>query len=285
MGEKQRWSASELEALVACPVRWWIERRLRLRDLEPEPEPLTRGSVAHSILERVFRALEIKTADDLTAPDFWQRVHELLDTELDGHPLVFADPARGVIAQKRLANDLLRVLQRTFRTETDFVPTYFELSFGRDGDPYPPLILRDDVALVGRIDRVDVGPNQTAIVYDYKGQRVVESARWQRDGILQMPLYMLAVRELLGLNVCGGFYQPLAGGELRPRGVLLADVDPHRDVVKTDRVDEGRFNMLIDESVAHALTAIEGVRAGHLQPAPESCGVAGCCYPAVCYSG
>src|SRR3712207_8497262 len=42
---------------------------------------------------------------------------------------------------------------------------------------------------------------------------------------LQVALYMLAVRDVLGLRPAGGVYQPLKGKDRRPRGVLLKDLE------------------------------------------------------------
>ncbi len=41
--ERRLWSASGLQAWAGCPVRWFVERLLGAKDLEPEAEPLARG--------------------------------------------------------------------------------------------------------------------------------------------------------------------------------------------------------------------------------------------------
>ena len=56
----------------------------------------------------------------------------------------------------------------------------------------------------GVIDRVDVEPGDSgrAVVRDYKSggaRHEHQGARWGLDDQLQVALYMLAVRELLGL--------------------------------------------------------------------------------------
>ena len=75
------------------------------------------------------------------------------------------------------------------------------------------------------IDRVDVHPGsgRQAIVRDYKsGARRDEwqGARWRTDSQLQVALYMLAVRQLMGLEPVAGLYQPLGGNDLRGRGYI-----------------------------------------------------------------
>ena len=49
--EQSVWSASGLETWAGCPVRWFVERLLRADDLEPDPEAMVRGGLAHAVLE------------------------------------------------------------------------------------------------------------------------------------------------------------------------------------------------------------------------------------------
>src|SRR5205807_6840444 len=51
-------SAGALECYADCPVKWLVERELQPEPLEPEPEPMLRGSFMHAVLEDVLRRLE-----------------------------------------------------------------------------------------------------------------------------------------------------------------------------------------------------------------------------------
>ncbi len=62
------WSASGLETWVACPVKWFVQRLLRADDLDPDPEPLTRGSIAHDVLETTHRRLAERTGSGARDP-------------------------------------------------------------------------------------------------------------------------------------------------------------------------------------------------------------------------
>src|SRR6202034_3629417 len=55
------WSASSLEVWTGCPVKWFVERMLRAEDLEPEPEPLARGGLAHAALKDTLEGLRERT--------------------------------------------------------------------------------------------------------------------------------------------------------------------------------------------------------------------------------
>jgi RecB family exonuclease len=139
------------------------------------------------------------------------------------------------------------------------------------------------VRVRGRIDRVDVGANGEAVVYDYKGGRAPAGARWIRDGSIQVALYMRAVEELLHRQVVGGFYQPLTGEDLRPRGVLDGDADVGIECVPPDVFEHDRLRELMAAVVAAATTAAGEARRGELQPRPQTCAFrGGCMYPSIC---
>ena len=98
----------------------------------------------------------------------------------------------------------------------------------------------EDFAVAGKIDRIDTDPmfSAHALVQDYKSGKTAWTARQLNDeGRLQIPLYILAARELLGLEPIGGLYRALGPGG-GARGVVdrdAADVAPP-GLVKTDLV-------------------------------------------------
>src|SRR5205807_6689898 len=55
------WSASSLEVWISCPVRWLVERVLRAKALGPDPEPLSRGGLAHAGLRQRLAGLRDRT--------------------------------------------------------------------------------------------------------------------------------------------------------------------------------------------------------------------------------
>ena len=60
--EDRLWSASSLKLWADCPVRWFVERLLRAQDLDPDPEPLARGGLAHAALRDTLDGLRSATA-------------------------------------------------------------------------------------------------------------------------------------------------------------------------------------------------------------------------------
>ena len=130
---------------------------------------------------------------------------------------------------------------------------------------------------------MDAGPGGTAIVRDYKGRAVVGGAKWADQLQLQVALYLVAVRERLGLEPVAGLYQPLAGPKLAARGLVRDDV-PGR-YTRTDRVDAAGFEAALDAARELAERTAGDLRAGRLQPCPERCSSRGCRYPGICRAG
>jgi RecB family exonuclease len=137
--------------------------------------------------------------------------------------------------------------------------------------------------LRGRIDRVDVGGRGEAVVYDYKGRGVSPGTKWSALGELQVALYMRAVEALLGLRAVGGFYQPLSGADLRPRGVLDAEAGVEAECVPADRRTGAEVEALVTEAVTSARRAAAEAGRGELRARPQTCAFkGGCRYPTIC---
>jgi RecB family exonuclease len=185
---------------------------------------------------------------------------------------------------RRLEVDLVRYLEYAAHAGSAFRPSRFEVRFGMAEDPHPALELDGGaLRLAGRIDRIDTGPGGEAIVYDYKGKTATPQARWLEEGKLQIALYLLAVRQVLGLEPVGGLYQPLGGTDGRPRGAVLKAADPGLDTVKTDRVSDEDLDELLGRCAAAASDAVAQIRAGALEPAPDHCAYGGgCAHPTIC---
>ncbi|HEY2767414.1 MAG TPA: PD-(D/E)XK nuclease family protein [Solirubrobacteraceae bacterium] len=290
LGEQRMWSASALEAWAGCPVRWFVERFLAAQDLEPEPEPLARGALAHAALRDVLDGLRAETGSARLRPAILARARELLRaalTEREGeHPLSIV-PERVPGVRRRLEADLERYLEHAATRDSPLEPTQLELSFGFADDPdgLPPLELGDGIRVRGRIDRVDIDPGGAgAVVYDYKGAHAPDGARWMRERSFQVPLYMRALESATGAHVAGGFYQPLSGRDLRARGALELDAGIELDCVRGDTYERAELLGLVREGVDAAREAAQQARAGELEARPTTCGFgeSGCMYPEIC---
>jgi ATP-dependent helicase/DNAse subunit B len=294
------WSPSSLERWIACPVSWFVERMLRPDALDPDPEPLARGALAHAALKDTLERLRAETGSARVTAASVGRARELLARALADNAAAYplsVSPERATAVRRRLGADLERYLEHTAAAASPLEPLALELGFGfgeddhgsapagEHGEPseLPALELEDGVRLRGRVDRVDVSGGGEAVVYDYKGGRAPAGARWARDGSVQVALYMRAVESLLKLDAVGGFYQPLTGEDLRARGVLDGDAGIELEAVRSDVVEHEQARELVAQAVAMAVAAAGEAGRGELRSRPHTCAFrGGCMYPSIC---
>jgi ATP-dependent helicase/DNAse subunit B len=281
-------SAGALETYGNCPVKWLIERELQPEPLAPVSDAITRGNVMHDVLERLLGELDgpLTPATAATAREILERLlAELSASDLvpGSSALVRAGALRAIEA------DLRRYLEHEAATGGGWRPLGLELRFGFE-DSLPPLELgagEERVLVRGMIDRVDVDDRGHAVVRDYKSgakRQEWSGGRWSTDRQLQVALYMLVVRELLGLDPVAGFYQPLRGDDLRARGVFQKGADVGAAAVATDARDPGELDEMLVDAAERAVALAAALRTGELTPCPQTCSRDGCAYPAICRS-
>jgi hypothetical protein len=276
--------ARGLEAFAACGVRWLVEQLLRPGRTEPDPEPMRRGSIAHAVLERTLELLRERTGSARIAPERLELALAALHDALGERVRAGREPARRRALLRGLEADLERYLRTEAECGAGYEPAELEWSFGGPDDAHGALPLGGDGGMVtGRVDRVDVGPGGEAIVRDYKGRVVVGGVKWSDELQFQVALYLLAVRDLLGLEPVAGLYQPLAGRKLGARGLVRDDVSG--SYTRTDLVDADAFDAALEEARELAARTAADLHAGRLRPCPERCSTRGCRYPAICRAG
>ena len=166
-------------------------------------------------------------------------------------------------------------MRRDAEQPSPLVASRFEVSFGGAGAA-PGLkdgLRLGDFAVVGKIDRIDTDPGMSArgLIHDYKAGVTANSAvRILEDGRLQIPLYLLALRELLGLEPVGGLFRALARGgmtrglldgaheDAHPPGLYANDVLPHPD-----------FEAAISDAQAIAARRVARIRRGDVRHDPR----------------
>jgi RecB family exonuclease len=288
LAERTTFSASALEAFADCPVKWLVDRLLDPFELEPEPEPLVRGSYAHAVLEATYGRLREATGSAKVTPDSLAKAEEiLLETMREKQPEFRISPkeTRFRTAVRRLEFDLLRHLRREADRGGVFEPAELELAFGMPGSELPALELGDGVQVRGKIDRLDTW-NGYAAVTDYKsGRKGYPVARWEQDRRMQAALYMLAVRELVGLEPAAGVYLPLAHPKGQPRGLVLDEVATELGdgYASRDVRDAEGVRAELDHARERVREIAGRIRTGDVRPCPDTCAWnGGCSYPSIC---
>jgi RecB family exonuclease len=156
-------------------------------------------------------------------------------------------------------------------SDLPLVPQRYEVSFGAERSSLGGLELGEGLTLSGKIDRVDVETfGARGIVQDYKSGRSAHSAaQIAQEQRLQIPLYMLVLRDLVGIEPLGGLYRPLAG-ERKPRGLLRASAhDELAGFSKHDYVGDDEFWSRLETARADARGLAQRIRAGDVKHDPR----------------
>jgi ATP-dependent helicase/nuclease subunit B len=275
---KTSFSVTDLERFADCSSIWLFERLVSPRTIDAQVDALLRGSVAHQTLFAFFKGLPKRTGADRVQPETLDQALELLREclaeAIDTH--VRADLPE--LERRELEVGLTRDLEQLVRAESEspspLLPHRFEVSFGSERSA-PELQRGLDLggfSVSGKIDRIDRDPfGARGLVVDYKSGKTAHSARKIETELhLQIPLYMLVLRDLVGIEPLGGVYRALAGAG-QARGILR--VEEREDAVpgysRNDYVDEDAFWGQIDRAQEHARGVVERIRAGDVRHDPK----------------
>ncbi|MGA0122524.1 MAG: PD-(D/E)XK nuclease family protein, partial [Gaiellales bacterium] len=288
LAERERFNATELDRFGDCSHIWFVERRLGPRDIDrPVDDRLAVGQLAHKALARFYR--EVPARLGVTAIGEEQIDASLVELgRIVGEcvaevaPIRPGDPLALDLVAWGLRRDLGRLVRRAARAGAPLVPSEFEVSFGgsRGGIDVGP------ARVTGQIDRIDIDPAFTAraVVVDYKTSTISTGPKILEEGRLQLPLYLLALREVLGREPVGGLYVSIRKGAVRG----LVD-DSQEDVLpaglsRDDRLDHDAFERALEGARTAAGARIERIRAGDVRHDPRDdvtcsrfCAYAGIC--------
>jgi ATP-dependent helicase/DNAse subunit B len=277
LGSRTTFNVTELERFADCSSAWFVDRFLSPRTIDAEVDAKLRGSVAHNALYKFFtrlpKELGVERLDERVVEDAVRLMRACLDEAVQGVRMDMTE-----MQARELDSTLWRDLEAVVRTECEseltLVPRRFEVLFG--GERAAPelqrgLDLGDGLFLSGKIDRIDQDPfGARGIVQDYKSGKHAHSAREIESELrLQIPLYMLVLRDLVGLEPLGGLYRPLAG-ERKARGLLRAsEGETLTGFAKNDYLEEEAFWAAVDRARETARALAGRIREGDVKHDPK----------------
>ena len=277
LGSRTVFNVTELERFADCSQAWFVDRLLDPRSIDAEVDAKLKGMVAHTALSRFFSGLPKELGVDRVEPslveDAVRFMRVCLDSAIGGVRMEMTDTQRRELEQT-LWRDLEALVREEAESDRPLVPRRFEVSFGMERSPQELQRGLDlgGMTLSGKIDRIDVDPHSArGIVQDYKSGKHAFSAREiERELRLQIPLYMLVLRDLVGIEPLGGVYRPLSG-ERKARGLLRAEAkaDVLPGYVKTDYVDEDEFWSQVEGAKALATQLAGRIREGDVRHDPK----------------
>jgi RecB family exonuclease len=211
-----------------------------------------------------------------------QLVRRCLDDALESGVRLDLTELQEAELRHTLLADLEGFVRDEAASEVAFVPRKLEVSFGSDRaapELQRGLELGDGLWLSGKIDRIDVDPfSARGIVQDYKSGKGAHSARdIDRELRLQIPLYVLALRDLVGVEPLGGVYRALAGRRIT-RGMLRESArEDLPGFTRDDYLDEDAFWAQVDAARERAWANALRIRAGDVQHDPKGDGCPAWC--------
>jgi ATP-dependent helicase/DNAse subunit B len=277
-GARRMFGATELERFADCSSAWLFERVIDPKTIDAESDALLRGKVAHQALYAFYSGLPKELGSDrvteenlAAALDFLGRC---LDEALSGGVRLDLSEVQAAELRVGLRHDLERFVRDEARSLLPLVPRRFEVGFGTERSA-PELQrgieLGDGLFASGKIDRIAVDPfSARGIVQDYKsGKGSFSAAEIDAEHRLQVPLYMLVLRDLVGVEPLGGVYRALAGAG-STRGMLRAEArDDLPGFKANDYLDEPAFWAQVESARERARADAERIRRGDVAHDPR----------------
>ncbi|MBZ5623795.1 MAG: PD-(D/E)XK nuclease family protein [Acidobacteriia bacterium] len=239
-----RLSPSALENYLQCPFQYFGSRVLRLQTAPPRPEDRldfpTQGNIVHEVL-----AVWWTSRQDLEP--LFEQIFERFLEEKQIPPGYHTE---------RLRNAMIEDLQAF--AAADRWPRGGFQSRMEEKFVFP---LDASLQISGKIDRLDVAPDGSAFVIDYKYSRAQGTKeRLTNENLVQAPLYLMAAEKVFGVKPAGMFYVGLKGGMVYA-GWKAGHVEgiPDGDPFPQD---------WLERAGERTLQVVERIRAGHIEVAP-----------------
>ena len=290
VGPERVFSPTELETYASCPLRFYLNRVLRIEprpELELEITGKDQGTFVHEVAFRLYSQLRsggmTMNAQDLDSIE--DLAKEIARKELA--LMKFSGPAWEAF-QARMAGSVHRkgLLRAFLEYEVDhptsYTPSHFELSFGRakpeSCDPASmdrPVDLDlgngSRLLLAGRIDRVDVDPEGRFLIIDYKTGMLPKLSDVKEGKSLQVQLYLQAVQKLLqrSAGVGGVFYLVKNEAELEYATIVVdeSNVAQLSSVIGRKRYLDQPIGDLIAGTNSLVARMLSAMRQGIFHPA------------------
>ncbi|MGL6278906.1 MAG: PD-(D/E)XK nuclease family protein, partial [Gaiella sp.] len=235
---------------------------------DKEIDRLMRGSIMHAALQRFYSQLPsvLPGAERVTPENVEEAVALMrgcVADAVESGMRIDADDLDRRELEQGLQRDLEQLVRDEAIERSPFVPRRLEVSF-RDYE------LEPGVVVTGKIDRVDVDPyGARGIVVDYKSGHASSASEILGGDKLQLPLYLLVLRDQLGLEPMGGVYVSVGGGRRR-RGILRGGADAVPGFAAGDYVEPEVLDGALAASRETAVALVGRMRAGDVRHDPTN---------------
>lgn len=301
-GQAMVLSPSAIEAYLACPYKWFVERRIRLNEIDEGFSPVEKGSFAHAVYAAYYDELAREGVARMPdSPEQRLFLDEMFDRvfneEVERQRTLKAGSGRLVAVSENEAlqveslRPLLRAsLMRHARLPEGYAVYAHELAISPNEG-----VMYAGACLNGRVDRVDVNEESSRyVVLDYKGSIANHAAGFDGETSVeemsvprkvQALIYAQALRaKLEGLHCAGAVYlsyRAKIDKEFAAGSFDESAYDLSAFAKDSSRVDMS-FERFLDGIEAAIEPYISSLAAGRIEPRPsfkgacDYCPVSGC---------
>ncbi len=243
---RRPWSVSALETLARCPLRFFFQRVLRVREFDEEAAPFELtpreiGQQTHDLLERTYQRLQSDGMFERPLDERVRRAGEIIDE-------IWNDAWRSLARRlNRRAPALWATTESVWkRSVTSFIVEDLERIDAEGwGAPETETVIDEEIPfaggrslqLVGRVDR-RFGDTTRLLIGDYKTGKVdglTDPTRMLKAQTLQVPLYWMLSDAKARIEVLG------VGPRYDPD-----EVDPGERVLKFDGLTAEEFKGFVE---------------------------------------
>ena len=284
VNQNQIMTASRLETYAQCSYRFFADYELQLQEEEDQIDSKVVGTIMHDVLQYLHEWL--KAAGKISIEEIKAKCRELLQNAFEKNPLTGDYGYRIAIQKGRIEDMLLRVIDLEIAKGKlpmeKLVPQYFEYEFGSNNDF---LVIEKDgrsVQIRGKIDRIDTDLSKTyGLVIDYKTGKKFKSRALIDGTQLQLPIYILAMKQKLGLKPLGGHLYSLS--QTVSSGFHHKNYLQELEIRKNAKTLWGSedWDQLFDQIETRILNHTEEIRSGKIEVRPRECADF-CPYSSVC---
>lgn len=290
-----RLSPSQLDLYLECPYKWFVMSRLGAEVLDEDLGPAQKGSFLHTVFQRFYAQFGRKvTQENLSAARrmmfgaqgtdgiFAEVIQEQYAFDENGHQLRNRFVPHPHSAEMSEFDYLKDRVDDWLVFETTFLPHYHPIALEQRFEG----ISFEGCEIAGVIDRIDTDDEGHLVIIDYKGalkpaQSAVYDDAFREDGKIQALLYTLLIDQLDQIpgstdDVVGALYVSYNKNN-KVVGAYKAGHLGVSQIPSIDYVDacalfddsELSFSHLLDFTAGRIARAVEGIKNGHIAPAPH----------------
>lgn len=275
------WSPTWLEEYAECPFRFFSDRLLKLESQIEGIDIRRRGTILHDVLEHFF-TFQRDSKNQINFEEARKYCLVKFDELWNEEPLAGDRFYKIELERQKMREMLIQILRLELMDQkppiTGLAPAHFEFEF-------QDVVLKGrnrEIKLRGKIDRIDVDPEKKfALVIDYKYGKSFKPRALENGTSLQLPFYLIAVRERLGLKPLGGHLYSLL--RATSSGFHHRDnmASAHVSTKKWNHYSEREFEEILGRSVRYAEKFVNEIEQAEIPVRPRDC-VQYCDYSTIC---